>query len=242
MILNVIENKFRLRLPLPPKFRWWLSHKSEIDFWDNYFKNGGLHWKANYELKFDPQLRLQDELASLLPKNRQEVKILDVGAGPLTYVGKVHQNLNISIEAVDPLAVYYDKLLNKYNITPLVRTKSGSAEQLSLLFPANSFDLVFARNCIDHSYNPEKAILEMLTTVKVGCYVLLAHIPNEGENEGYHGLHQWNFNVRNGDFIISSKTGEVNFTKKYSSGCVVACSILTKDNVDWLYTSILKLS
>lgn len=242
LFLGLLESKLKLNLPLPIKLRWHLAHKSEIDFWDRYFKTGGLEWKEAYPLKFKPDFPLQKEISVLLPKGKKEVRILDVGAGPLTYLGKVHKDISISIDAVDPLADEYDRLLKKYNIVPPVRTKYGSAENLSELFCENHYDLVFARNCIDHSYNAEKAILEMLKVVKHDCFVLLAHIPNEAENENYKGLHQWNFDVKNGDFVISSKKSCTNFTKKYADICVVTCSILNIDNVDWLYTSILKIN
>jgi SAM-dependent methyltransferase len=92
-------------------------------------------------------------------------------------------------------------------ISPPIRTRKGYAEKLSKLFSANSFDFVLARNCVDHCYSPEKAMLEMLRVVRKNCNVLMIHYPNEGSNANYTGLHQWNFSSEGGDFIISSKKG-----------------------------------
>ena len=87
-------------------------------------------------------------------------------------------------------AHHNDKILKKHGIQPLVRTRKLAAEELTKAFPVNTYDLVFARNCIGHSYNPERAILEMINVVKRGRYVLLEHLPNEGKSENYQGLHQ----------------------------------------------------
>jgi ubiquinone/menaquinone biosynthesis C-methylase UbiE len=191
----------------------------------------------------DSDLNLQQRPNSLLPKNQESVCILDVGAGPLTFLGKRSPGKNLSISAVDPLAEEYDKLLKKYKVQPNVRTKYGDAERLHRIFPSNSFDLVFARNCIDHSYNPEKAVLCMIEVAKKGCYILLEHIANEAENENYQGLHQWNFSAdANGDFLISSKSKVTNMTQKHSSICKITCEMVDEGkNGQWLINRILKL-
>ena len=148
-----------------------------------------------------------------------------------------------NIIAVDPLADEYDKILHKYSIEPLIRTKKLSAEKLTKEFPSNTFDLVFARNCIDHAYDPEKAILQMIAVVKRNSYVLLEHRPNEADNQNYHGLHHWNFSVSSeGDFLISSKSKQLNITTKYKKICSVSCEILNLgQNDEWLITKIQKL-
>ena len=236
-IIYVLENKFQLRLPLGTKLRWRLGIRNEILFWDKYFKEKGLQWSANYHLRLDPTLQLQENISKLIPEDNETVDILDVGAGPLTYLGKVYENKIIKITAVDPLAKEYDKLLEKYSVDPLVRTEELEAEKLTKRFEENSFDLVFARNCIDHSFSPEKAILEMIKVCKRKCYILMMHIPNEAENENYKGLHQWNFSSDNGEFIISSKNDKVNFSDKFSHLCKAKC-IITDDG--WLRTEIRK--
>ena len=163
----------------------------------------------------------------------------DVGADPLTYIGKIYDKAKLKIIAIDPLADEYDKILSKYSLTPLIHTEKLEAEKLTQRFVENSFDLVFARNCIDHSYSPENAILEMLKVAKESCYVLLLHRPNEAEQENWRGLHQWNFSSENGDFIISSKNYKINFSRKYSNLCKVECRYDKAD--DMLYTQLLKM-
>lgn len=126
----------------------------------------------------------------------------------------------------------------KYSITPLVRTERLEAECLTTRFKENTFDLAFARNCLDHSYGPEKAILQKV--VKSGRYVLLKHIPNEAERERYYGLHQWNFCEKSGDFIVGSKWTSTNMTQKYKAICSIECSYETSVSLKWLITRIRK--
>lgn len=240
-IVAILESKFGLPIPQSNKSRWKAGIKSEIQFWDDYFSTRGLQWSGSYGVRLDPDFPLQPRPAALLPQ-QTELQILDVGAGPLTYLGKTHGGNHLKLTAVDPLADEYDRILDKYRIQPLVRTQKLAAEDLTKRFPEGAFDLVFARNCIDHSYDPERAILQMIDVVKNGRHVLIEHLPNEAENENYSGLHQWNFSMSaTGDFVISSKRDTVNMTMKYAHLCKITCEIVNEaDGIDWLVTTIEK--
>jgi SAM-dependent methyltransferase len=240
-IVFILATEYSLPIPLSTKSRWKAGIKSEIQYWDAYFRTQGLQWTDTYKLRFNPDLPLQPRPASLLP-SQSEIHILDVGAGPLTWLGKKHEGENVNITAVDPLADEYDKILAKYHIEPLVRTRKLTAENLTKKFSSDTFGLVFARNCIDHSYNPETAILQMIDVTKSGGYVLLEHRPNEAENENYQGLHQWNFSMSSeGDFLVSSKSDTVNMTRKYAEICTMTSEIVYEfGEVDWLIVKIQK--
>jgi len=84
----------------------------------------------------------------------------------LTFLGKIYKGKRVTITAVDPLSDEYDRILDKNQIQPLVRTQKLAAENLTKRFPSSNFDLVFARNSIDHAYKPERAILQMINVVK----------------------------------------------------------------------------
>lgn len=235
---------YRKHIPQSAKSRWRAGVDSEISFWDEYFRTKGFDRSDNYKFRLNPDLPLQRRLVALLPP-QTKVQILDVGAGPLTYLGKRCEGKQIDITAIDPLADEYNDILDKYMVHPLVKTQKLAAEDIAASFSPNTFDLVFARNCIDHAYDPEKAILQMIKAVKSGRYVLLEHIPNEAENEKYAGLHQWNFSKSpEGDFIIGSRFRKVNMTKKYLGRCSIMCELVTENEGenrgDWLITRILK--
>jgi ubiquinone/menaquinone biosynthesis C-methylase UbiE len=237
VIFYILERKLRLRLPINSKKRWKANVGSEIRFWNNCFKTNGLIWPDEFKLRFDPSLELQKEIIPLLP-NSDIIYILDVGAGPLTFLGKKYKNKKLIITAIDPLADAYDKILQKYSVRPLIRTIKLNAEDLTKKFNENSFDLVVARNSIDHSFSPIKALNEMFKVVKKDRYIFMIHKPNEAINEKWAGLHQWNFSENKGDFMISSKNSNYNFSKEYQKKCNVTCKLNISDGM--LYTYILK--
>jgi SAM-dependent methyltransferase len=213
-------------------------------FWDKIFNTKGLSWPEDYARRLNPDLPLQDNIRNLLPF-QSYVHILDVGAGPLTALGKRCSGIQLHITAVDALADIYDRILRRYGVEPPVRTQMVDAERLTSRFASSTFDLVYALNSIDHSYDPQRAILEMLSVVNPKCYVLLEHAINEGENMGYRGLHQWNFSSKDEEFIIRGKNSVVNITEKYSKLCSITCEISERDNsrggkIGWLVVKMRK--
>ncbi len=238
-----MRNFLQSLLPFTAKLKWRSSINAEIAFWDRYFASGGLQWKDRYHERLNPNWPLQARPKSCLNEVVGTPKILDVGAGPLTYLGKQIEGKPLDIIAIDPLAKQYNKILSNYGISPVVRTITGDGEKVHKMFSPSTFDLVFARNCIDHSYNPEKAILNMLEVTKPGAYVLLEHRPNEAITENYQGLHQWNFSCdENGDFIIGSKMEELNFSLKYRGICNISTEMIDSKEEDgeWLICWIRK--
>lgn len=216
----------------------WRSHRaiwregidSELEFWDAWARTGGLEWKEEFDERLDPDTPLQPEICQLLDPALERVRLLDVGSGPLTCLGKRWGERRIEITAIDPLAERYLQILDKYNLRPPVAPVTGEAERLREYFPVDSFDLVHARNCLDHSWDPEAAIIEMLAVVKPGSYVLLQHRINEGENVGYEGLHQWNFFAQGGEFHIGSRRRRRNISRRLRGLARVEC----EEQGDWI--------
>jgi len=234
----VFVDRYGLPVPQSAESKWRRGVKSELRFWDAYLATQGSDWPDDYRRRLEPDAPLQPEVAAFLPA-KSEVHILDVGAGPLTYLGKKHEGKQVLITAVDPLTDEFDKMLEKHHVRPIVRTQAIAAESLSQHFLPNTFDLVFARNCIDHSCDPEQAILQMLEVVREESFVLLEHRPNEAAAEHYAGLHQWNLSVtQEGDFLIRSRRSSVNMSRKYAALCRITCVLDTRR--DWLITRIQK--
>jgi SAM-dependent methyltransferase len=225
-------------LPETRKAFWRHELPSEIAHWDAYIRTRGRSYGDNLADHYlNPDLPLQDDVVELLPNGEGPYLLLDVGAGPFTFLGKKHDRLRFKIVAVDPLADAYDQCMARYSVQPLVRTEKLAAECLTERFQENTLDLAFARNCLDHSYDPEKAILQMVKVVKPGRYVLLKHEPNVADSQRFHGLHQWNFRETSGDFVIASKWKSINMTQKHKAICSIECSY---DDQKWLITRIRK--
>lgn len=188
-------------------WRWRLP--TEVAHWDLWLRTRGANDPAEFERRLSPDLPLQGYLGALLPEsNGRAYRILDIGAGPLSSVGKMFQGRKVDLVPIDPLATVYNALLEANGISPPVRTEHGEGEQIAQIYPENSFDLVHAQNSLDHVHDPLKAITGALRVVRPGGFVYLAHTVNEGAREGYGGLHQWNFALEGGSFTITSKTGQ----------------------------------
>src|SRR5947209_411899 len=69
----------------------WKDHVSnEVLFWKVFCETGGREWPDDFRTRMDPNQELQPYLRELLqPRGKPDaVSILDVGAGPMTYLGK----------------------------------------------------------------------------------------------------------------------------------------------------------
>jgi SAM-dependent methyltransferase len=131
-------------------------------------------------------------------------------------LGKVHPTKRLEITAVDPLAEAYDAILSKHGVMPLVRTQHAVAERLVEYFSPGSFDLVTARNCLDHASDPLEAIRQILLTTRKGGVAVLEHVENEGEKEGYKGMHAWNFFVENNRLLVRGRGERVDISETLS--------------------------
>jgi len=184
---------------------WSDALTDELPFWEWALKDGGRTWnQVEWRNCTDPNFELQDELKKLIPAPPGAVvHILDVGSGPLTRVGKRWSEREVRVTPVDALAAEYNALLARCSIRPLAPVTFAHGEKLLDRFEPNSFDLAYASNSLDHCYDPVAVIEQMLAVVKPLHYVYLWHTRNEGVREQYTGLHQWNFDIRKGEFVVS---------------------------------------
>jgi ubiquinone/menaquinone biosynthesis C-methylase UbiE len=205
--------------------KWNECLDEEVAFWENYLSTKGAQWKEEFARRTSPNSQLQDVLLRWIGKEDKQIKILDVGAGPLTQVNKKTPSAEIIICAVDPLADKYNALLEKYGISPIVKTEKCQGEKLTERFPENSFDLVYSRNALDHSYNPIKCLAEMIAVCKPQGHIILQQHENEGMHVRWAGLHQWNFYLKRKYLVfgqhslfLGNITGnKVNLNKHFSN-------------------------
>jgi SAM-dependent methyltransferase len=186
-----------------PELLWREALPSEVDFWERVLP-GRVATLDAYKLRADPNAPVTDPVIKALIGRipEQTVSIIDVGSGPLTALGRTHPGKTLKITATDPLAADYAVILRETGIDPPIAPIACRGEDLLDHFQPASFDIAFAQNALDHSVDPLRVIKNMVRLVKDGRFVALRHVPNEGEHQYYRGLHQWNFDVEEGEFVI----------------------------------------
>ena len=181
--------------------------ENEAHFWRQALADGGKRWSPEaFRQRMDPEFafpaHLQELVAVSPAANRDPIRVLDVGAGPLTAVGFHWPGRKVALTAVDPLAETFDGILKDLQLTPPVRTQKAAGEDLLSVFPADSFDIVVCSNALDHSRDPLQCVRQMFAVTQPGGWVFLWHYRNEAEEEGYTGLHQWNLDEADGDMVL----------------------------------------
>ncbi len=217
--------------------QWHRGSFQEIEFWDHWLETSGDKWPDDFAFRCDPNSQFQENLIPFLNDSQNKIRILDVGAGPLTILGKRWQDYEIEIVPTDALAEEYEKLLRRHNVNAPVQTLYIKGEEIGLHFLPDQFDLVYARNSVDHSENPLKVIRNMLGVVRPGAYVVLSHALREGKRASYSGLHQWDFYSQNNNFFIDGMGQTVNVSDQFLGMADVKCH----EESDWLMVSMLKV-
>lgn len=201
-----------------PFSSWAKGIAFEEDYWFRWLDSKGMGYTDDWLVKTLPDAELDSEIQATLRASglgregtdgKIGYRILDVGAGPLSPMGKIMGDANVEIVPTDPLAIVYDQILARVGYTPIIRTQFAPAEDLSCFFPPSSFDLIYCANALDHSFEPFRGIVEMLRVLKPGGTIILRHSINEAENENYSGFHQHNFDIQDGKFIIWNRSGRI---------------------------------
>lgn len=184
-----------------PQLNGW---ESEIAFWRRWITTHGDRWPDDYARRMDPVAEVQDPLiiACVEATDHDPVRVLDVGAGPMSIVGSRCGGRALEVTAVDPLAEAYEGLFADVGVRPPVRTVKGCGEDLFDLFEPGTFDVAFASNALDHATDPVLCVHNMARVVRPGGFVVLRHFRHEGETRGYGGLHGWNFDCVDGDLHV----------------------------------------
>jgi len=173
------------------KIKWADNLPRERHFWRGVISGRNPSHSENFTKRAAGQRPfpaiLHEHLAGLT-----SARILDVGAGPATDIGRQGMPDNVEVVAVDPLAGFYNQILEENGVLPWLKTIQGEAELLQEL-NLGRFDVVYSRNALDHAYDPAKAIVSMLSVLQPSGVIILIGNVNEGERQNYSGLHQWNF-------------------------------------------------
>jgi SAM-dependent methyltransferase len=187
-------------LPTDPseRFEFWAAGiPHELRFWTDWARTKGGRWPDEFAKRMNPATPLAPWiLGQALKASLNHIRILDVGAGPVTSLGYVPpKGMTMELIAIDPLAGAYAQEFGALGLTPPVTTQFALAEELSAFLPAESFDIVHCRQAIDCCFDPLRGLTEMLRLIKPGGVMMLYHMPNQAEAAGYVGLRQYNLEV-----------------------------------------------
>lgn len=183
---------------------WSDSIDAEVNYWYRKIKEDRKSFQQRYR-RARPSNQMLPGFVNLFPTDK--VSLLDVGSGPAPVVIGDYAK-HVEITACDPLADHYQQLLDRYGISSPVQVVRADGEQLAKQFGEGRFDITHIQNALDHSYQPVEIVRNMLRCTKPGGLVLIRTIINEGANEHYHGLHQWDLSPGAGDFYIRHRDGD----------------------------------
>jgi SAM-dependent methyltransferase len=179
--------------------------REEVDYWQNWLATEGRgKWADDYKYRFDPTSEVADpalrDVLTRLPE--RQISILDVGAGPVSRIGYRFPGKTLSLTAVDPLADDYNRLLKQHRAVAPARVERLEGERVLEHFGPARFDVAYSCNALDHAVDPVPIIQNMIGVVRPDGYVVLRHVRNEAIRQAYVQLHQWNFDEREGRFVI----------------------------------------
>ncbi len=209
---------------LDAEAKWRRGASWEIAHWDGA-------WLADARARglLDARHPLEDRLVceaiDRVHPAVDPVGILDVGAGPVTPLGKVHPRRRIAITASDALAHEYDAVLARAGVDPPVRTVFAEGERLVQTFGTEGFDIVHCGNALDHHHDPIVAVEQMLAVARPAGLVLLNHYVDEGISQRYLGMHQWNITVRADHLVIWNRAHVHDVTELLRDRAEVTCLI-----------------
>ena len=210
--------------------------KSELDYWQAWKKTATEHpeW-TDVKRRTDPESLLVPLIVSFapLPVHSYPLKILELGCGPLSAMGRrFPDGRTAEITYTDPLAKEYESLAMPTFLQPLLPV---AAENLAGTFSEQSFDVVYASNCLDHGSDPLESCRQAMRALRPGGVFVLSHLYAAGLREGYDGLHQWNFGITQGKLMVSGQEGnQVSVTDWLSPNAMAHLEAPTNDGDVWI--------
>jgi SAM-dependent methyltransferase len=189
--------------------------REEVAFWDAEISMKG-QFSQYTQVRFRKETRRLDYPEWIDPfvesvRRRfpgEPVKALDVGSGPLSTLAWAHDVGLMEVQAADPLADEYNRMLREHHIDFPCPAIGVACEQLTSRFAPGSFHFVYSQNALDHAADIQKCFEQIQAVLRPGgLFVLWCH-EHEGRRENYQGLHQYNFFARDGVLCCTNRAGE----------------------------------
>ena len=214
---NIKNIKFEWNIDFDEQSRMWLNNfMGEVEYWLNTVARGTGKLNDEYIecISNDKFLGIDKNSEDNLEFIKGGEIVLDIGCGLATKYGdRLNNNKNINLIPIDPLASFYNKINSKYANNNYKKCKFGMFEFMANLYNENYADLIIINNALDHCIDPFKSLLECIYILKVDGTIYMKHRRAEALFEKYTGLHKWNLDCYNKEFIIWNQENEVNVSK-----------------------------
>jgi SAM-dependent methyltransferase len=175
---------------------WHDNLDEEVGFWRRWLTED--EFRETREQRFEHTRSLNPWYLQLVgAKPGDKLRIIDVGSGPVSTIGRRAPNNEVELICADALGERYNALLDELGFKDLARIEPIKGEDLTEHFGVGTFDIVNCANALDHFDNPAIAFRNMYDLCRPGGVFHLLSIENEGEREQYQGLHQWNLRADN---------------------------------------------
>ena len=181
---------------------WREGVVEEVQWWWNWIatlrRRGKLHrWGGLRDKPFPFEVTL-DAMSGDGP-----FRCLNIGCGPRPDIGEASGH-SIEFVHMDPLARAYNRLMAFLDAPGGGDVVFGAVEFLDRL-DVGRFDIIAAKNCLDHAYDVPGGLRQMISVLKDRGMISLGHYVNEAEAHGYTGFHKWNIEVREGRIHMWSR-------------------------------------
>jgi len=181
---------------------WRESTPEEVAYWEGVIRAraaGGAFTPPEQDHSW-----VREQFEPALPAHEM-IRLLDVGSGPFSTLGVAKSDSRTEIVATDALADIYNRLLDQVGLLAYPRIRPVKAEELSRAFGLESFHLVQCANALDHCEEPAKVFAEMVAVCRPGGVLRIVSFENEGQVQGYHGLHHWNLRADDAGLWLSDR-------------------------------------
>jgi len=179
-----------LELFSDPASHWSFGLDHEKLFWTEWVKK---------DIQWVKEVRNIKPMMENLVSWTESTEVLDVASGAVSMFGRLCNGIVFKIIQADALESWFANLVpSRPNEAHQVK-----GEDLKQYFGDRKFDAVVSSNGIDHSADP-KTVLENMAAVSKGP-IYLEHYRNCAVLNHWKGLHQWNFDIREGRVILWSQ-------------------------------------
>jgi len=144
----------------------------------------------------------------------EKLKLLEIGSGPVSNLAYYVDKDLFEVIAIDPLAGFYQKIMNKFNYEFPIKPISINCEDLLKFFRKETFHIIYAQNSIDHTNNPIICLNNAYHLLKNNGILFIRNNIKEGSRKGWIGLHKHDIYMSKNNLVHANQKGKItNFFK-----------------------------